>query len=329
MRLALAFALLVGADKGIESEALDTKGSNKLRSTSTVAVEQSQQATTPQSHHVKEMKFLQWTMKSGKLGGALRNSNSDKPHRIEARECDPTSTSPDFGILSCGYNHYCVESDDSNLGGLCLLDQKTAESRVLQSTGRNESSSSLSNTILRRKGHNELFQALSQACRETDYCDCSEFDFQSFQGIVECNKVEDYCSRSENYCGEDVELCYSFHTTLEANGRDNYSYTTCMTYTTPYQQRVCMSYSTADSESCAVDFNNNMCQSCTPELRTYKSVYELNGQPHIYSYSQRCFQFDCTDNEGGHSGNTCDRNVATIQYNIVFVSEMIDESTFR
>jgi hypothetical protein len=91
-----------------------------------------------------------------------------------------------------------------------------------------------------------------------------------------------------------------------------------MTYTKPYQQRVCEKFESKDASSCAIDFNNNMCQSCKTEVRTYEDEYEYNGNSYMYTYQQRCFQFDCTDNEGGHSGNTCDRNVATIQYNIVF-----------
>ena len=34
-------------------------------------------------------------------------------------KCDPTSTDADIGILSCGEDHYCVASDESEYGGFC------------------------------------------------------------------------------------------------------------------------------------------------------------------------------------------------------------------
>jgi hypothetical protein len=320
MRLTLACTLLLGVENAVKLEAFKTTETIGASPTAESDIKSRHRENRPpsKSRIEKEMTFLQKTMKGDRLRGVLRNLLANKQ-----QECDPSSSSPDLGILSCGHNRYCVESSRSDLGGVCVPQEKVADTRILQyattSSGQNEPT--LSSAIQRRNGYNDLFEALSQACIDTNYCDCSEFDFEQFHGIVECTRLVDYCSRSENYCGEVVELCYTSHTTLEASGHDDYSYTTCMTYTAPYQQRVCISYSTADSDSCAVEFNNNLCQACTPELRTYKTVYELNGQPYIYSYSERCFQFDCTDNEGGHSGNTCERNVATIQHNIVFVRD--------
>jgi hypothetical protein len=321
MRLTLACTLLLWAECAAKSDVFVTTTIPTTTTAESHATSSYLRDNVPQSQtrYGKELNFLSRTMKGDRLKGFLRSGDD---HANEQQECDPSSSSPDLGILSCGYSRYCVESRRSALGGVCVSQDQAVDTRILQSAttslGQNEP---LSNTIQRRRGDNYLFESLSQACIDTNYCDCSEFDFEQFHGIVECTRVEGYCSRSENYCGEEVELCYTSDIILEANGHDDYSYTTCMTYTAPYPQRVCVSYSTADSDSCAVEFNNNMCQACTPELRTYKTVYEQNGQPYIYSYSQRCFQFDCTDNEGGHSGNTCERNVATIQHNVVFVRE--------
>jgi hypothetical protein len=325
MRLTLACALLLGAESATNSDATTaTLSRSSPTAESDIRNRQHREKhLQPKSQHRKEMKFLQWTMKGDRLTGVLKNGDGH-PSDNEQQECDPSSLSPGLGILSCGHNRYCVESSRSVLGGVCLTKEKVATTRILQTATTSSGQNELSTTIQRRSGYNDLFEALSQACIESDYCDCSEFDFEQFHGIVECTRIVNYCSRSENYCGEEVELCYTSHTTLEASGHDDYSYTTCMTYTAPYQQRVCVSYSTADSDSCAVEFNSNMCQACTPELRTYKAVYEKNGEPYIYSYSERCFQFDCTDSDG-HSGNTCERNPATIQYNILFVRVGIPE----
>ncbi|KAG7341809.1 hypothetical protein IV203_006901 [Nitzschia inconspicua] len=317
MRLALACALLMGADHAARSEAKTHKNPAHVPSGSAATESETlDQHDSAAPNEAKQKKLLQWTMKGNKLSGVLRNS--DDPTAPEAlKECDPSTISADLGILSCGVNQYCAESRQSSLGGVCVPNGNIADSRTLQSTTFT-SSSLLVTTIQQRRDHDYLLKVLSEACGQTNYCDCTGFDITSFTGIVECTKMEEYCSQSVNYCGEDVELCYSLHLTLEASGRDQYSYTKCMTYTSPYQQRVCTSYSTADPSACVVDFNNDMCQSCTPELRTYKSMYEIEGQSHEYSYSQRCFQFDCTDTAGEHTGNSCDRNVATIRHNIMF-----------
>ena len=56
-------------------------------------------------------------------GGYLKNSkNSDNKNKSpeDFQLCDPESDEPDVGVLSCGVGSYCVESDESKIGGFCV-----------------------------------------------------------------------------------------------------------------------------------------------------------------------------------------------------------------
>ena len=52
-----------------------------------------------------------------KRNAVLHNEgNSEK----DVVPCDPTSSDPDIGILSCGMGKYCSESADYDVGGVCV-----------------------------------------------------------------------------------------------------------------------------------------------------------------------------------------------------------------
>lgn len=54
-----------------------------------------------------------------KAGGMLKNK-SRRASQEDKKECDPKSDDPDIGILSCGLDKRCVESNGSLLGGQCM-----------------------------------------------------------------------------------------------------------------------------------------------------------------------------------------------------------------
>ncbi len=41
-------------------------------------------------------------------------------HQEQEKDCDPFSEEADLGILSCGYQEYCVVNEASALGGRCV-----------------------------------------------------------------------------------------------------------------------------------------------------------------------------------------------------------------
>jgi hypothetical protein len=58
-----------------------------------------------------------------KKNAVLKNKGSE-----EDAPCDPTSSDPDVGILSCGMGKYCSESTDYDLGGVCVDSSMMEES---------------------------------------------------------------------------------------------------------------------------------------------------------------------------------------------------------
>jgi hypothetical protein len=218
----------------------------------------------------------------------------------------------DVGILACGVGLYCQESAASSLGGVCMSLDTSHQRRAAGKHGKHPLGGN-------RQSSPSLIDTVTRACMMTEYCDCSGFDLEKLEGTIDCTSFDNYCSKSVNYCDEEVELCFTVTTTLVVSGPDGFTYSECILYTKPYQQKVCTTYDTATPSSCNLEFNNEMCQSCETELRSYEDTYDYNGTTYTYSYNQRCFEFDCATTEGaGHLGNSCDRDVATIGYNIVF-----------
>ena len=121
--------------------------------------------------------------------GVLRNiknlsrENAYETNRINARLCDPTSDEADVGLLSCGFNYYCAESQDSYLGGVCSNVVKSSKGRRLQ-----DSDAGIFETI-------DLngFCDPSSPTAGTYSCDCNNFDLSSGSGYLGCLLAESYC----------------------------------------------------------------------------------------------------------------------------------------
>lgn len=114
-------------------------------------------------------------------GGVLRNDrvadNKKKPV-----ECVPKISEedePDVGILSCGTNHYCVESEESLLGGVCT-EYGTNVHRFLEDFNVTDGS------ICDPTSEDYL--------GGEDYdCNCTNFDLVTRTGSYECVIYENYC----------------------------------------------------------------------------------------------------------------------------------------
>ncbi len=188
-------------------------------------------------------------------------------------------------------------------------------------------------------------------------CDCSNFDFASTNGTIECTYSDngaDFCQVANNYCGESVEICYQHSISLQATTPKHYDYTYCLQYTRPYFQKVCLNFNqTAEDESdyqfdeieptvtnrtsgnyytftkpspspCSVQFNDMECNSCSTEIETIRrySFNEETDEDEITSISQeRCFLVDCS-NTGDEKNivNTCNSGSIqpTLKDNVIF-----------
>ena len=166
-------------------------------------------------------------------GGVLRNLQKNKS---TPNECDPSSIEPDVGILSCGTSHYCLESQHSSLGGLCLRNADSME--------------------------------LPKVCIEND-CDCS--GIVDGIGIIEnCQLMEDYCMPLVDYPGEATEACLTANATLlyEQPGKPAHvEY--CYNIVKPYERSYCLTYTSAgtddEEETCTLAIDTVNCSSCVTQ----------------------------------------------------------------
>jgi len=123
-------------------------------------------------------KVNKWTINDS---GVLRNEPADKKEPVE---CDPKISEhedePDVGILACGHNYYCAESQESLLGGVCT-EYGTNMHRFLQidtDTG---------GIICDPNSESYLGGGYYEDCN------CSNFDLATRTGTVECVAYENYC----------------------------------------------------------------------------------------------------------------------------------------
>jgi len=278
----------------------------------------------------------------GKLVEKVKTRRKNKVH-----EDEEVHTPPDLGVLGLGHR------------------LKHSNRAVHQNSGADVPKESNANEIPRKLVDNNniipgaaeendfLMSTLYYIC-DSPVCDCEDFDFESIQGHIGCNteaiQVGGYCGSTINYCGEEVEICYRETLSVEAFGPQDYTYTTCTTYTDPYQQHVCATFQSSSgddndidttsevvfSESgvsdivkeskssapCGVFFNHQQCNSCSTEIRTYERSFldsETGESYSLSSYQTRCFEVDCSNVVGGnHVVNTCDNELATLRDNVVF-----------
>lgn len=296
-----------------------------------------------------------------KLGNTMSEGNEALSL---ANDADPTF--PDLGVI--GSRNLQKAGKESIMDNDFI--RESSDNEIYNAT---TSVSNDENDDVLNEYNSFLLSTLQYVCKELsdegDYgygnvsCDCRNFDFESVNGTIECgfNSVSDsydFCQSTINYCGEPVEICYRETIVLEASDPENYLYTTCATYTEPYQQHVCLtfdhtaeeqgsyeadsnpttivdygdgevSYTNSSPFPCSVQFNDMECNSCSTAIRTFQQNFlnEETGESEIIGIVQdRCFQIDCS-NTGDETNivDTCDggRNggsflPTTVANNVVF-----------
>lgn len=102
----------------------------------------------------------------------------------DAVECDPTSSSPDVGILSsCGVGKHCMAVDDNDVGGLCVNDDDLI----------------IAEELIVEQRELQGYEAITDLCDpastayEPGKCDCSVFDLETNTGTFSCTLEAAYC----------------------------------------------------------------------------------------------------------------------------------------
>ncbi|KAG7360231.1 hypothetical protein IV203_035330 [Nitzschia inconspicua] len=197
------------------------------------------------------------------------------------KECDPDDDGADVGILSCGAGRYCVQSDESPLGGYCA----SAEvSRNLQSNS----------TIL-----SNMFEVCyGEAAYPT--CSCEGVDMEAYTGSVSCTYTPE-CVVVPNVCGDNTTFCYSQTYDLTITGYYTGTATDCYKFTEPKVQSYCYSLviPTAGSAFCEIEVDGTKCNLCV-------SAPEYEGS------DTYCKTFDCSNTIIQTADTYCDTTIPTL-----------------
>lgn len=250
------------------------------------------------SSHIKE--FLAKKRQSGlvQLNGQNNHPTGDKLKIMNRRrlmnsgdeslvECDPSTGEADVGLLSCGAGRYCLESDESNLGGYCT---SAAVSRQLQAEATNNTT---------------LISALYDICNDaTDTgCTCGGVDVEAYTGSISCTYAAE-CLTVTDACRENTTFCYTQTYDLTVTAQYAGSAKSCYLFTDPKEQSYCYSlFIPADGseEFCEIEVDGTKCNSCLSVEQYYQGSYT------------DCITFDCSNTNIQASNTFCDYNIPTLQ----------------
>lgn len=204
----------------------------------------------------------------------LKNNKNGNDDRIP---CVPTTddeigystTQSLIGVLSCGEDEYCAESDMSNLGGFCQKQQQP----VAHEEGDDD----------RRRRLQSCWDAVSYCsgtepdldyCADYDQvlptCECGAFNVTGGAGSITC-QVPNYCIVNRPILGfaPCEPTCYDAISSRTYSATSNSSIT-CTVFTAPYTQTLCFGYSEtldkygeAIDKSCNISFDGIYCDSCS------------------------------------------------------------------
>jgi hypothetical protein len=225
--------------------------------------------------HVKQDNVLE-KKRAGSARLVQDTASSEVPSddREASVECDPRSKVADTGIVGCGMDSHCVESEESELGGLCVaLRQAPSVNRALQRDVR---------------------------CVEGPYedgttCDCSQFNTNtSGFGTFTCT--------GENCFEKFGELCGTFRISYTYIADGTYEGEVCFEFSGVQGAAVglesyCYSQnSDLTSTNCEIKVNDIACNICEIEQATCPS----NSSIPLGDV------FDCTNTVMNIKGNKCD-----------------------
>ncbi|KAG7343779.1 hypothetical protein IV203_021787 [Nitzschia inconspicua] len=189
-----------------------------------------------------------------------------------SQECDPLDDKADVGILSCGTGRYCVESDDSSLGGYCVT---TEVSRKLQDNS----------TLI-----SDLFDACYAEDQQDSDCSCQGFNLEAYTGSISCVYAETCFDAPARCYGQNNTICYTQEYHLTITGVMAGTARTCYTLTAPEVQSYCYSLFIPD-DVCEIEIDGTKCNSCS-----------------YTEDSDGCMDFDCTNTNFPTASSICGSN---------------------
>jgi hypothetical protein len=190
-------------------------------------------------------------------------------------ECNPLSKVTNSGIIGCGIDSHCVDSEKSNLGGFCVALKQA---------------SSINNRALQQD-----VSCVAGPNEDGVTCDCSQFNSTSGLGTKTCTYPEEPCpDDARELC--DIERSY----TMSPDGSYGSGYCFDPTSGSELVDNFCYSTSfTAEgyAKACEAKVNGVLCNSC---------AFEVENCP-ANSEQQVGTVLNCTNTVINKQGNTCNK----------------------
>jgi hypothetical protein len=285
-------------------------------------------ARSERAEHIHQQQPQQQRQRAGNMGppavsrGVLVNTTGTlKRQREEGR---PKECSPDQGVLACGLEEYCMESEQSSLGGYCTMSPTVSSSKVHHLRRNAQVSYSTTNatyTTIDRPPYYAYNWTLWKSyynnfCKPKNYtyyepfrtCTCSNVDEEAYTLEASCKNIQDSCWEYYSRCGAKVPYCSSYENVVKLEGKEARTTTRCTVNQKPYDQKLCYTVDVVgySVESCSMEFNGETCNSCTVVTKEGgSSCYDVNGTETCSTWTYTCYEFDCTNTEGQHKGSSC------------------------
>mmetsp|Transcript_4283 Transcript_4283/g.10710 ORF Transcript_4283/g.10710 Transcript_4283/m.10710 type:complete len:481 (-) Transcript_4283:595-2037(-) len=260
-----------------------------------------------------QQKLLAKNVASSSATTQLVNDNDDN-NKVE---CDPTApAAADLGVLSCGgLTQYCMESNDSSLGGYihCSVDGESNNNN--KDEGQQQRQRGLDEDVVVPisegiNGDGALIDYLEYICNATSpedatelgLCDCT-IDADAYEGVAVCESdAESYSF--ETICGSqlpNVTFTYNVQYTLDVTAEETGSAQVCYQLSQPATIEYCYTYSVSPTEdsSCTKSLNGVDCNSCV--LFSQNATNPVTGE----DYTLQCHEFDCTNTDFPVEGSLC------------------------
>jgi hypothetical protein len=183
-------------------------------------------------------------------------------------ECDPLSKMTDSGILGCAMDLHCIESEESEMGGLCVA-------------------ANLAPSINRALQQDSNFYCDEGTDEDGFTCDCSQFNQSSGVGNFTCSLPS---------CWGTICMLVSFSSSYNADGSYNIRNCFELNSTIMGLDSYCSFFSISsdfDVTECGFEFNGIAFNSC-----------EYTQE--ICPYPENPFVFDCTNTITNIQGDSCD-----------------------
>jgi len=269
--------VFLGAVGGGDSSPVSQTSSSLFSGTATVLAK----AKSGKGRSSKILEVLR--QKKEQSGGYLQNIAHRQDAKDTYQECDPESDELDVGVLSCGAGRYCVESDDSNLGGFCVSSPDELD-RGLQAGP----------TLF----ENLYVNFCADGSPYADGCNCTGADPDSYTLNVACME-EETCDEYVSLCGENVTSCIMYDFAFALTAPLVYTWDRCFEDTEPYSQKTCYQLNRdSDSYECTISVDDVECNSCV-----------VASGLDAYGNNRTCYDFDCTNTVSRRAGSLCEDGV--------------------